>query len=137
MKMRQVSCILTFWSRDLTISQMSTIAGMIPDASAERNMTSWGARVNRDSAFWEIRSRTAENAPLELQIADIFARISESRDALIALRDRVDDCQLLIATHSSSVTSDNFGFHLELDQVVTLAALRAEIDFEAYIEDDD
>jgi hypothetical protein len=116
---------------------MSTIAGLSPDGSAERNMTSWGARVERDLAFWGLRSRTAENDPLQVQIADIFARVSESRDALIALRDGVDDCQLMIATHSSSATGDDFGYHLGLDQVAILAALRAEIDFEAHIEDYD
>lgn len=116
---------------------MSAIAGLTPDASAERNMTRWGARVARDSAFWELTSRTAKNAPLEVQIADIFARISESRDALIALRDRVDDCQLRMATHSSSDVGDDIVFYLGLDHVATLAALRAEIDFEAYIEDND
>lgn len=116
---------------------MSAIAGLSPDASAERNMTSWGACVGRDTAFWELSSRIAEDAPLDAHIADIFARVSESRDALTALRDRADVCQLLMAAFVSSASDDNFGFHLELDQTAILAALRAEVDFEVYIEDDE
>jgi len=137
MRIRRASCKLTFWSRDLTTSQMSAIAGLSPDTSAERNMARWGARVERDSAFWELTSRTAKDAPLEVHITNLFARIRESWDGLIALRDRADDCQLLMAIHSSRASSGNVGLHLGLDQLATLAALRAEADFEAYVEDDD
>lgn len=116
---------------------MSAIAKLTPDASAERNMTRWGARVDRDSAFWELSSRISEDASLNAHIADIFARVDESRDSLVALRDRADDCQLRMAAFLSSATGDNFGLHLELDQTAILAALRAEVDLEVHIEDDE
>jgi Domain of unknown function (DUF4279) len=135
MNIRRVSCKLTFWSRDLTTSQMSTIAGLRPDASAERNMASWGATVERDSAFWELRSRTETEAHLGVHINDLFARVLESWDGLVALRNRVDDCQLQIAVHSNPTLGDTLGIHIGLDQVAILAALRAEADFEVYIED--
>src|SRR5579862_7753216 len=132
MKIRRVACKLTFWSRDLTVSQMSAIASLSPDASAEQNMTRWGARVERESAIWELSSRITENDSLDAHLGDIFTRISESRDSLMALRDRVDDCQLLLAVYLGSAVGDSLGFHLELDQTAILAALRAEVDFEVY-----
>lgn len=135
MNIRRVSCKLTFWSRDLTTSQMSAVAGLSPDASAERNMARWGARVERDSAFWELRSRTEPNAPLEAHISDLFRRVSESWDGLIALRSRADDCQLQVAVHLNSSLGDTLGFHIGLDQVAILAELRVDADFEVYIED--
>jgi Domain of unknown function (DUF4279) len=106
-----------------------------PDASAERNMTRWGTRVERESAFWELSSRIAEDDNLEAHIGDIFNRINESLDSLIALRDRINDCQLLMAVYLSDAVGESFGFHLELDQIATLASLRAEVDFEVYVED--
>ena len=136
MGVRRVSCTLTFWSRDLTTTQMSAIAGIRPDASAERHWTRWGANVARDTAFWELTSRSERNAPLEVHLTDLFARVRESWDGLLALRERVDDCQLLMAIHSSLRDGDSEGCHLELDQVTILGALRAGADFEIYIEYD-
>jgi hypothetical protein len=136
MGVRRVSCTLTFWSWDLTTTQMSAIAGIRPDASADRNRTCWGAIVARETAFWEVTSRSEQNAPLEVHLTDLLARVRESWDGLLALRERVDDCQLLMAIHSSLRDGDSEGCHLELDQVAVLGALRAEADFEIYIEDD-
>jgi hypothetical protein len=136
MIIRRVSCKLTFWSRDLTTAQMSTIAGLSPDGSAERNMAHWGTRVERDSAFWELVSRSARNASVDVHINDLFTRIHESWDGLVALRNRVDDCEMQVAVFSNIASGDSLGFHLELDQVAMLAALRAEADFESYVEDD-
>jgi hypothetical protein len=113
---------------------MSTIAGQSPDAAAERNMATWGARVERDTAFWEVRSRT-NNTSLEMQISDFFTRVHESLDGLVALRNKVDDCQLQIIVSSDIAGGGTLGFHIELEQMAILAALRAEVDFEIYTED--
>ena len=72
-----------------------------------------------------------------MHINDLFVRIRDSLDELIALRDRVDDCQLQIAVHLNLASGDTLGFHIGLDQVAVLAALRAETDFEIYFETDD
>lgn len=136
MSIRRVSCALTFWSKDLSVEEMSEIARLAPDRSAEKYMTSWGAAVDRDSSFWELSSQSDPGASPDIHLGDLFKRVRTSWNELISLRERADSCQLSVAIHTGVSADRNPGLHLESDYVSVLASLGAEVDVEVYFEDD-
>ena len=92
----RVDVALTFFSAQLTVDEMTEIAGLVPDIAAPAFFTRWGSSTERPTSIYGLAESLDSVDDVGAVVERLIAR-AVAAQGIVALGQRSDDAVLSIA----------------------------------------